>query len=217
MSNKKRKQLGFSDIQDDADIYDRLVIRQKQKAKRPKKSEDPYDETEQVSLHEKVEQVNAPRKKKKKELEIQRDPEDAEDLPAVVESAELAKEKSVHSIPDVSRRCQELLDKYEELELGLLFADQEINREFRRFLRSVASDPYEDTGLSKIREALFVKVLKDSLAKQEARKSIRERFVDKYGSREDEQKERNRDPRSIRRTTRKIEVPGIILQLLDGE
>lgn len=210
-----KRSLDIGDIQDDADIYDRLVIRQKQKAKRPKKQEDPYDDTERVQLHERLERVqNKKREEKKRTKAVPMD--NADDRPALVESVELAEERLVYSIHDVKSRCREMLDKYEDLELHLLFADKLVNDEFRRYLGLVASHLHEDSGLSKIREALFVKVIKDSIAKQDAKKSMKERFVERYSSRK-EATEEERDPRSIRRTARKLKVPPTLKQLLEGE
>lgn len=205
-----KRRLEIADIQDDSDIYDRLVIRQKARNKKPKKLADPYDETETVQLHERLKRLEKRTEREEKKENVQA----VDEAPAIVESPELARERLVYSIANVQGRCLELLEKYEQLELHLLFADKAVNDEFKRYLRLVASGSHEDTGLSKIREALFVKVLKDSIAKEEAKKSIKERFLEKYGSRT-EKHEDERDPKSIRRVSKKIVVPPILKQLLE--
>lgn len=205
-----KRRLEIGDIQDESDIYDRLVIRQKVKNRKPKKLADPYDETETVQLHERLEKLEKREEKKEKKRKV----EAVEEAPAIVESPELAREKLVYSIPDVQTRCLDLLDRYEQLELHLLFADKAVNDEFKRYLNLIASSSHEDNGLSKVREALFVKVIKDSIAKEDAKKSMKERFLEKYGSREVKQ-EAERDPKSIRRVSRKIVVPPSLKQLLE--
>lgn len=219
MGRGKRKQLELADIQDETDIYDRLVIRQKQKTKRPKPLEDPYVEREQSQLHKRLLRIEGrgeenddghPKIEAKNTLK--------EDLPAVVESKELVEEKLLRSIPDVQTRCKYLLDRYKELELDLLFGDSQTNEAFRLFLQKMATDPWQESGLPNIREALFVKVVKDTIAKIDARKSIRRKFVETYGASDRDCKvleKESFDSSGIGRKSTKLDLPPILLELFD--
>lgn len=214
MRHGKRKQLELSDIQDEDDIYDRIVIRQKQRAKKPKKLADPYDEQgEIINLHEKVQAIEG-RAPKLPKVEAIAD-NSREDLPVLVESAELANERLLLSIPNLSDKCHYLLDNYEKLELHLLFVNQETNGDFRRFLALLAENPTQDTGILGIRKDLFTKVLKDSIAKVEAKKQIQKRFERYRTNLEEEDEEQETNAKGVRRTVKKIKVPDIVLQLLD--
>lgn len=216
----KRRTLDISDIQDEADIYDRIVIRQKRKAKKAKISEDPYDElSSPVLLAGRVKHVqdrlSNPFQRTPETESLAKSEEWAlsdEEQPAIVESEELQNERAVKLIPDVSTRCRAIVDSYEALSLHEMFSDPLTNCMFRLFLYGVGFDQHAHFKFPQ--EKLFVRILRNIISKQTAREGIRDRFVDKYESTPEPEATPEPFQSDIVRTTEKIVVPKRVLLLL---
>lgn len=81
-------------------------------------------------------------------------------------------QNSLSAIKDVSPLCRKLIDRYEQRDLQHLFDSAETNCSFRLFLYSVAFGHSTDDGL----ESLFVDVLRQLSAEDQAESSLREQF-----------------------------------------
>lgn len=204
-----KRSLDISDIQDDEDIYDRLVLNQKKrsrkgKAKRLMKA--PLLLSEQVRLmEEKINNISphhedSKETEKKCDLDIVSD----EEGPVIVDSEHLL-------TPDI-REYQSIHDRYEELELHKLFHDTRTNFMFRLFFIATMHDQ-GDNFVNGSTGDLFRLKLRDILAQQRAKLRMRRKFVAE-----------NYLPgkaavalpsNEITRTTTVIKVPPRILELLD--
>lgn len=230
----KRRPLDITDIQDDADIYDRIVIRQTRR--QPKGTAAP----QQTLLSEKLRIVEE-NIKKRKGNDLQRttsrnDAEDedtqllgegdsSEELPVVIESEELQKERLILSIEDAPEKCRKLLVQYDELGLPAMFSDELTNCMFRLFLYAVRYEVFQHMQLSAIRRALFVRVLRDILQKLEVKEDIRGRFVGRHELLEKYRESncvktesshgKSMQASEITRSVEGIEVPKRVLRLLE--
>lgn len=209
----KRRVLDISDIQDELDIYDRLVIRQKRK-KKPPKLDNGYDgqDVPRVlpikAVEEKMHGVKSHTKPGEEVPKRLYSPE--EDLPVIVESGDIVREKQVEAIPNVVSLCDHLVKSYEDMDLHKMFASPEVNHTFRLYLHAVKYHQQGFFGLPEELRDLFVLVLRDLAAKDNARKTIRANFVrENYATKHDDLKEMD----GI--IMRKIDVPARIRDLLD--
>lgn len=210
---RKKRVLDLSDIQDEADIYDRIVINQKRKRKPVK--EDHYAEYEPALVP--IRSLDAAKKPTASpEIEIAHD---EEELPVVVESAEFQREKQVDAIPHVSLLCSHLLDVYEQTEMHSFF-DVERNVTFRLFLHAVKHNVHPYFELSDDDRDLFVRLLREFAAKRDARNKMKASFVkEKYGSKPTKPAKLKKPAEAptgfLPRWTRNIVVPKRIRDLLE--
>lgn len=204
-----KRNLDISDIQDDEDIYDRLVLNQKRRSRKGKAKrlmKPPLLLSEQVRLmEEKINNISphhedSKETEKKYDLDIVSD----EEGPVIVDSEHLL-------TPDI-REYQSIHDRYEELELHKLFDDTRTNFMFRLFFIATMHDQ-GDNFVNGSTGDIFRQTLRDILAQQRAKLRMRRKFVAE-----------NYLPgkaalalpsNEITRTTIAIKVPPRILELLD--
>lgn len=200
---------GISDIQDEEDIYGRLVLNQKKRLKKKKVIERPKTLAEKVRLVEQRrsrtldsavnEESNTPEAEGKSTAD--------EYLPAYVEDQELAQE----NLDSMVKESKLIRDSYEELELHYLFDDLRTNFLFRLFVTAVS---YGQQSNFKFDEAeLFDQTLRNLVSRQQAKKKMRQKFVT-----ENYLPDRSFTPiesDEIVRTTMEIRIPRRIIDLLD--
>lgn len=171
---QRNQPLDISDIQDEFDIYDRFVIKQR-KAKRKLAS----DSSHTSLLSEKVKRVDENRKRRPKVMEL---PEVSEiqlddELPAIVESSDLREELCVEAIPNIQKLAADIISQYDQLQLEGIFSDAETNFMFRLFVSAVSFGQLHLLTFPPQVSNLYVSVLRDIASKQRAQHSINERFL----------------------------------------
>lgn len=224
----RKRTLDFSDIQDETDILDRLVIKQ-QKTKRKLKLSG-----NSRLLSDQVERVDARRKGlgtagKFKVNPIKLDHLDEfsdDEHPMVVESDELQLEKSIDSIPNVERECKDIVLHYADLLLLKIFEKDEDNFNFRLFVSAASFGMLNYLQFPQDTRSLYVSVLRDIVSKQRAKEDMKGRFVKENSyslESEKEEKiekagklEKRTGSGGIVRTLTKISVPKRVLRLLEG-
>lgn len=177
-----KRHLELSDIQDETDIYDRLVLKQRKSKKKL-----PPEKVSSALLSDKVRLVEEKRIGRLPLLHSSVGTEgdggnddingvSDDEMPAIVESRELQQEKSVHSIPNVRNMCKDIIGRYEELALDEIFRDAEQNHMFRLFVSAASFGLLDLLTFSQEELTLYVSVLRGIASKQQAKKSMKDRF-----------------------------------------
>lgn len=220
----RKRQLELSDIQDETDIYDRLVLKQRKSKKKllqPDKSS--------VLLSDKVRLIDEKRNRLKRRNDLPVADDDVngkhtpleDEMPVIVESYLLQQERNIQSIPNVLRLCKDMIDHYDELALGLIFPEIEQNHMFRLFLSAASFGLLHLLLFPQEALNLYVSVLRGIITKQNAETVIKTQF-----SKESQMEKLEPAPpvsirssssllRTIIRTTELFKVPKRITQLLD--
>lgn len=173
----KKRPLDISDIQDETDIYDRLVIKQR-KAKRNLVLN---DKQSRHLLSDQVKRVDEKRKGRPLAVKPQladsvNDSNLDDELPVIVESTPLRNERTVESIPDVQDYCREIVKQYDDLVLSKIFSDTEKNFMFRLFVSAASFGQLYLLTFPEDVNNLYVTVLRNIVSKQKARKTIQDKF-----------------------------------------
>lgn len=179
----RKRHIELSDIQDETDIYDRLVLKQ-----RKSKKKFPPEKVSSALLSDKVRLVEEKRKGRLSLLQNSVDSESDggndvingvsdDEMPAIVESRELQQEKSVHFIPNVRNICKGIIERYDELALNVIFRDAEQNHMFRLFVSAASFGLLDLLKFSQEELTLYVSVLRDIASKQKAKKIMKDRFA----------------------------------------
>lgn len=219
----RKKPLQLSDIQDEADIYDRLVFRQRKVKRKLNSAGKPAllaDQVERVDANRngRYEVANSQEKSGKP---TENAPTSDEELPVVVESVQLQQERRVESIPNVQAACADMIRRYDELLLHKIFQNSQDDCMFRLFVSAASFGQLHLLNFPQDTHNLYVSVLRDIVTKQTVKESMSERFVTKefYLPNDDEHEEKLQDvgPKmdSIVRTVTKITVPKRILRQIE--
>lgn len=199
---------GISDIQDEEDIYGRLVLNQKKRLKKRKDTERPKTLAEKVRL---VEQRRTYNRDVENDQENSKEEEPeraaAENLPVFVDSEEFVQENAGSALEE----SKLIRDNYEELGLHHLFDDKRTNFLFRLFVTAVS---YEQQKNFKFDESeLFDRTFRNLVSKQRAKNKMRLKFVTENYQPNTSFKEM--ESNEIRRTTMEVKIPRRIIDLLD--
>lgn len=199
-----KRTFGISDIQDEEDIYGRLVLNQKKRLKK-KKADRPTTLAEKVRLVEQRRSQAIEREKEETETE---EPSADEDLPVFVENEERTQE----NIASLVEESKAIRDRYEELELHYLFDDLITNFRFRLYVTAMS---YQQQNKFHFDESeLFNRTLRNVVSQQRAKKRMTQKFVTKNTFTNTSFKRIESD--EIERVTMEIRVPRRIIELLES-
>lgn len=224
-----KKGLDLSDIQDETDIYDRLVIRQ-----RSNKKKDPENAG---LLSEKVRHVEAKRKRRilsvnnvpgltsekqsiKAGSEIEPPRKVDDDEPVIVHTSYY--DQWMESVPQT--QVKDVIGRFDEILFGDTF-DTLQKCMFRLFVTAAGFGMHTLLPLPKETAELYTVVLHDIIATQNARDSMKRRFTADYQIPQPENSETLEEDRprecsgkgAIEKTSERFPVPKRILRLLDCE
>lgn len=202
-----REAFSISDIQDDEDIYGRLILNQKKRSKKRKVKERPSTLAEKVRLVEQKRNhsVNV------EDLKGAEDDEDqsiaSENLPVVINGDNLLGKGSSLFVSE----CKHIRDNYEDLELHHLFDNIRTNFLFRLFITAVS---YEQRHNFHFEESeMFEHTLHNVVSQQQAKKEMRLKFVKK--NYQPDTSYTAVESNEISRTTFEVKIPRRIIDLLD--
>lgn len=180
----RKRTLELSDIQDETDIYDRLVLKQRKlKKKLTSVRGSPLLLSDKVRI---VEENRKGTKSSTIDVDVKPHAETDDDishgisneeLPVIVESHLLQQEMSIHSIPNIQILCRDIIERYDDFELGQIFPDTEQNHMFRLFVSAASFGLLDLLKFPRDTLGLYVSVLRGIASKQKVKKVMETRFA----------------------------------------
>lgn len=226
----RKRTLVISDIQDEVDIHDRLVIKQQKAKKKSKLSGNSRLLSDQVErVDAKREGLGTTRKVKVKPVKLDHLDDFPEDeQPVVVESDELRLEKSIDGIPNVELECKDIVLHYADLQLLKIFGNDQDNFNFRLFVSAASFGMLKYLQFPQDTYTLYVSVLRDIVSKRRAKEDMKGKYVreksSSLGSEKEEKPKKVENAEKLKKSTgsggivrtfTKISVPKRILRLLE--